>query len=145
MYGAVLVRRRCERLRLRGIVGVNGFDRFDGDRFRCSRFRGGGGLNKLVDCHEIVMRGVQAVGRQRRGVARLGGSGAHLGDEHAGFLLAPRGHARLLVFVVRIARRATRLLHLVLDHRNHRVIGDAALTRTVVVENVTEPKPALLH
>jgi hypothetical protein len=25
------------------------------------------------------------------------------------------------------------------------VIGDAALARTVVVQNVTEPKPALLH
>jgi hypothetical protein len=25
------------------------------------------------------------------------------------------------------------------------MIGDAALTRTVVVQNVTEPNPALLH
>jgi hypothetical protein len=25
------------------------------------------------------------------------------------------------------------------------VIGDAAFTRTIVVQNVTEPKPALLH
>src|SRR5204863_6410296 len=37
------------------------------------------------------------------------------------------------------------LLHLVVDHRDDRVVGDAALTRAVVVQNVTEPKPALLH
>ena len=55
------------------------------------------------------------------------------------------GHPRLLVFVVRVARGAARLLHLVLDHRDHGMIGDAALARTVVVQNVTEPKPALLH
>jgi hypothetical protein len=34
---------------------------------------------------------------------------------------------------------------LVIDHRHDRVIGDTAFTRTVVVENVTEPEPALLH
>jgi hypothetical protein len=60
-------------------------------------------------------------------------------------LLARSGDACLLVFVVRIARRAARLFHLVVDHRDDRVVGDAALTRTVVVQNVTEPKPALLH
>ena len=51
----------------------------------------------------------------------------------------------LLVFVLRVARGAPRLLHGVVDHRHDRVIGNAALTRTVVVQNVTEPKPALLH
>jgi hypothetical protein len=47
--------------------------------------------------------------------------------------------------VVGIAGRAAGLLHLVVDHRYNGVVGDAALTRTVVVQNVTEPKPALLH
>jgi hypothetical protein len=47
--------------------------------------------------------------------------------------------------MVRIARRAPRLFHLIVDHRDDRMVGDAALTRTVVVQNVTEPKPALLH
>jgi hypothetical protein len=51
----------------------------------------------------------------------------------------------VLVFVVGVARGAARLLHLVLDHGNDRVIRDAPFARTVVVEYVTEPKPALLH
>jgi hypothetical protein len=37
------------------------------------------------------------------------------------------------------------VFHLVFDDRHDGMIGHAALTRTVVVENVTEPKPALLH
>jgi hypothetical protein len=56
-----------------------------------------------------------------------------------------RGDTRVLVLVVRFAGGASGLLDLVLDHRDHRVVGDAALARTVVVQNVTEPKPALLH
>jgi hypothetical protein len=47
--------------------------------------------------------------------------------------------------MIRVAGRAADLLHLIVDHRDHGVIGHAALTRTVVVQNVTEPKPALLH
>jgi hypothetical protein len=47
--------------------------------------------------------------------------------------------------MVGVARRASGLLHLVVNHRHDSVIGDAALTRAIVVENVTEPKPALLH
>jgi len=62
------------------------------------------------------------------------------------FLLAARRrHARLFVLVIRVTRHAARLLHLVINHGNNRVIGDAAFTRTIVVQNVTEPKPALLH
>jgi len=61
------------------------------------------------------------------------------------FATTRRGHFGLLVLMLRVARRATRLLHVVLDHRDHRMIGDAALARTIVVENVTEPNPALLH
>jgi hypothetical protein len=47
--------------------------------------------------------------------------------------------------MVRIARGAARLFHLIINHRHDRVIGDATFTRTIVVQNVTEPKPALLH
>jgi hypothetical protein len=61
------------------------------------------------------------------------------------FLAARRRNASLLVFVIRVARGAARLLHLIVNHRHNRVIGDAAFTRTIVVQNVTEPKPALLH
>lgn len=61
------------------------------------------------------------------------------------FLAARWRDASLLVFVIRVARGAARLLHLIVNHRHNRVIGDAAFTRTIVVQNVTEPKPALLH
>jgi len=61
------------------------------------------------------------------------------------FPAARRWDACLFVLVVRVARRAARLLHLILNHRDDHVIGDAAFTRTIVVQNVTEPKPALLH
>jgi hypothetical protein len=60
-------------------------------------------------------------------------------------LAALRGNAGLLVFMVGIAGRAAGLLHLVIDHGDNGVVGDAALTRAVVVQNVTEPRPALLH
>jgi hypothetical protein len=61
------------------------------------------------------------------------------------FLAARRRNAGLLVFVIRVAGRAASLLHLIVDHRHNGVIGDAAFTRTVIVQNVTEPRPALLH
>jgi hypothetical protein len=67
------------------------------------------------------------------------------GGRRAILTTARRGNSRLLVLMVRVARRAARLLHLIVDHRHDGVIGDAALARTVVVQNVTEPKPALLH
>src|SRR6186997_2888509 len=59
--------------------------------------------------------------------------------------LAARWHFRVLEFVLGVTRRAPRLLDVVFNHRDHRVVGDAALTRTVVVQNVTEPRPALSH
>jgi hypothetical protein len=60
------------------------------------------------------------------------------------FLAARRRNASLLVVMVRVARGAARLLHLIINYRDDRVIGDAAFARTIVVQNVTEPKPALL-
>ncbi len=62
-----------------------------------------------------------------------------------GFGLRGLGVSRLLVIVIAVAGRAPCLLHLVFDHRDDHVIGYAALPRTVVVQNVTEPRPALLH
>ena len=59
---------------------------------------------------------------------------------------SPRsGRLAVTVFVIDVARRAPRLLHVVTHDRDDRVIGHAALTRTVVIQDVTEPKPALLH
>jgi hypothetical protein len=68
-----------------------------------------------------------------------------VGGRGFGLATPRRRHSRVFVFVLRVARRAPRLLDIVRDHRDHRMVGDAALTRTVVIQNVTEPKPALIH
>ncbi|MBI4264282.1 MAG: hypothetical protein HY657_07890 [Acidobacteria bacterium] len=90
---------------------------------------------------------------RRRLLDRRGG-GDGTGTERAFYRLTqnPLGllatgwrRLRVLVLVLRVARRAARLLHILRDHRHYHVIGDPALPRTVVVQNVTEPKPALLH
>jgi hypothetical protein len=47
--------------------------------------------------------------------------------------------------VFRIARRTTSLFHIRSNHRDDGMIGYATLPRTVIVENVTKPKLALLH
>jgi hypothetical protein len=47
--------------------------------------------------------------------------------------------------MIGVTRRAPGLLHFIVNHRDDGVIRDAALTRAIVVENVTEPGPALLH
>jgi hypothetical protein len=62
-----------------------------------------------------------------------------------GFLLAAFRHTGTLIGVLRIARRTTSLLDVFLDHGDNRVVGDAALTWTVIVENVAQTQPALLH
>jgi hypothetical protein len=71
----------------------------------------------------------------RKGVQCRGGIG----------LLALPGNSGVLVLVLRIARRATRLLDVRTDHRHHGVVGNTSLARAVIVENVTKPKLALLH
>jgi len=48
-------------------------------------------------------------------------------------------------FVVRVAGSAASLYDLILNHGHHGMTGDAALTGTVIVQDVTEPRPALLH
>src|SRR5258706_584359 len=54
-------------------------------------------------------------------------------------------HLRVFVLVIGVARRAARLLDVVADHRDHGVVGDTSLARTVIVQNVTKPRLALLH
>ena len=69
-----------------------------------------------------------------------------LGQRQLAGLPPPRDRdLGLFVLVFRVAGAATCLPDLVFDHGDNRMVGDAALTRAVVVENVTEPKPALLH
>jgi hypothetical protein len=54
-------------------------------------------------------------------------------------------HLRVFVLVIRVARRTASLLHLVADHRDHGVVGEAPFARAIIVQNVTKPKLALLH
>jgi len=54
-------------------------------------------------------------------------------------------HHGVFVFVFGVARGAPGLFDVRSEHRDHGVIGHAPLARTVVVQNVTKPKLALLH
>jgi hypothetical protein len=148
--GTIFIGRRSRaRFLFGGGFGVSEQAWFVYNGFWRDRSRFSGGFDELLARHYVglcvVLCGLESLYRQGRGSARLRRAGAHLRNQDAGFLLAPRGHTRLLVFMVRIARGAARLLHLILDHRHYRVVGDAALARTIVIQNVTEPKPALLH
>jgi hypothetical protein len=108
--------------------------------------RGGGGLHRRGVRPDYVLRDLFFVGHVDIGHRRAWTSGiGRVAYQHAVLLAARRRNLGLLVFMIRVARCATSLLHLVFDHRDDRVIGDAALARTIVVQNVTEPKPALLH
>ena len=129
MNGAVVIksRRRCfvHRLFFHGLRR-RGLERDCFDRGFC--------FHHLFRNCCFVFHGPQPAG----GVRRLTRSGVGL--------LAPlRRYSRLFVLVIGIARRAPGLLHLVINHRHDNVVGDAALTRAIVVQNVTEPDPALLH
>jgi hypothetical protein len=108
-------------------LGVRRFEEPFGrhERVFVGRLGGGGG----------AARRHRRVGQARRQIRRL----------RARLSATGRGDTGLLVFVLRVAGRAARLLDLVVDHRDNGVIRDATLARTVVVEDITEPKPALLH
>jgi hypothetical protein len=54
-------------------------------------------------------------------------------------------HAGVLVLVLGVAGVAPRLPDVFANHRDDCVISNTSLTRTIVVEYVTEPRPALLH
>jgi len=61
-------------------------------------------------------------------------------------LLAPlRRHLAVLVLVFCVADDAAGLLDVIVDHRHDGVIRNTALARTVIVQHVAGPKPALLH
>src|SRR5262249_54805888 len=98
------------------------------------------------------------------GFNRFGGVGMYVGIlrivRHAlargcGNLLIERGGRlvlralprdfRVLVFMLGVARRAPGLLHIGADHRDYGMVGDAPLARTVIIQNVTKAKLALLH
>jgi hypothetical protein len=91
-----------------------------------------------------IFAGLRGVRDGHRGAWTDHGFGI-LAGERARLASPRRRRPRALVLVIRLARRAARLLHFVVDHRNDGVVGDAALARAIVVENVTEADPALLH
>jgi hypothetical protein len=78
---------------------------------------------------------------------RRDGSGTWLGGgcRNGGLPFATEGELRLLVLVLGTARRASDEANGVGYHRDDRVIADAALSRTVVIDDVTNPWLALLH
>jgi hypothetical protein len=82
-------------------------------------------------------------GGRRHGLAKLR-SATGRQSSRVGLPAKPR-QPRLLVFVLRLARRATRLLHVVPDHRDHYVVGKTAFPGAIIVKDVTKPKLALLH
>lgn len=135
MNGAFILFRRSFRLRrdaLRKGAGVERLAR--GDRFACIVWFG---------CL-VVSIGRAGLGGMNR--PRTGRILQHLVKQCARILLAARrGYFRLFVLVIGVAGRAAGLLDLVVNHRHDGVIRNAPLTRTIVVQNVTEPKPALLH
>jgi hypothetical protein len=130
MNGTFVVKRSSNRLLVRGRQflsrrrrHINGLDRFGSSNSRVLR-----------DHYGFIFDGSQAAG----GVRGITGPNPAL-------LAALRRHAGLLVLMIGIARRAPGLFHFIVNHRHDGVICDAALTRAIVVENVTEPEPALLH
>jgi hypothetical protein len=114
-------------------------------------------VDRLIRGNDCFLRGaVGHVGRIRRSIECIGGLASRTlprrtrdrigGSSGEGLLPPPLGgNPRLLVFVVRVARGAACLLHLVFDHRDDRVVRNPSFARTVIVHDVTEPKPALLH
>jgi hypothetical protein len=60
-------------------------------------------------------------------------------------LLSLTRNLGVLVFMLGLARGAAGLLHIRTNHCHNSVVGHAAFTRTIIVQNVTKPKLALLH
>jgi hypothetical protein len=61
------------------------------------------------------------------------------------FLATLRRDLAFPILVLGVTDDAPRLFDVVFDHRHDGVIRDTALARTVVVQHVAGPKPALLH
>jgi len=82
----------------------------------------------------------------RRGDSFRRSVGEHLGVERSLLrLLALAWNCGVLVFVVRVAGRTSCLLHGLPNHRHDDVIGEPPFAGTIIIQNVTEPRLALLH
>ena len=100
-----------------------------------------------VRCHGVGIIGdvVDVIRGRHRGHGTRASVLEYFLEEGARLLASCCRGLRLLVFVLGVTRRAPRLPDVVFNHRDDDMIGDAALARAVIVQNVTEPKPALLH
>ena len=107
--------------------------------FRCVRWRVERAFRDRV-FQDVIYRldRFGAEFRSQRALHRLTGS-------TFGALPALRRNTCPFEFMVRVAGGAACLLDLIFDHGHDGVVGDAAFARAVIVQNVTEPKPALLH
>src|SRR5438128_217484 len=84
----------------------------------------------------IVFRFVIVVSRCHEG---------RFGSDVGGLRLSPPWRLAALVGVLGVACRTPCLLDVVFDHRHDGVVRHASFARTIVVQNVTETQPALLH
>ena len=84
-------------------------------------------------------------GRETRGQRALK-TIEHLGEQGGLLFLAPLDrHLAILVFVLCIAYDAACLFNVIVDHRDDCVVRNTAFARTVIVQHVAGPIPALLH
>jgi hypothetical protein len=113
-----------------GIRRLRGCPRPLADRLRFRTLAGGrpDGFGHLL--HDPLRSTSQNLGIQGWGGLGLSTLARHLG---------------MLVIVLRVARRAPGLLYVRTHHSHHRVVREPPLARTVIVQNVTKPKLALLH
>ena len=123
MHGPFLV--GCPRNRLLGF----GFDSFNGVG-RVGLFRSFYRLWREIGCvFQGIVNCLVGNDQNRRG-RRVGRSPR---DRRDRLLPSRRRHLRVLVLVLGVTRGAACLLHVVFEHRNNRMVGDAALARTIVV------------
>jgi hypothetical protein len=114
MDGPLIVARRDDFVHDDNGFGLfRGFDRFDG-KHRLA-------LDNIDDC---------VLGNQDRWFCRFDWYWCCRRDR---LLPSWRRHFGVLVLVLGVTRGAACLLHLVFDHRHHRMVSDATLARTVIV------------
>jgi len=115
---------------------------------RCTAIAGGldGFLNVLVnDCgsHDWRYRNRSC---QHGSRVAVGDAGEDLFVERpGGVFLSTTGRGAAFVGVLGVTGRAASLLDVLFHHGNDGVVRHASLARTVVVHDVTETQPALLH
>jgi hypothetical protein len=127
------------------LVGRSGRQR-DGVRIGVVSWRRCVGQHlRRVLVHDVGLGSVFHLFGLFRGVARAQYAFRRLAGDGVGPLAARWRNASGFVLMIRVAGGTARLLHLILNHGDDGMIGNAALARTIVVQNVTEPKPALLH